>query len=300
MNYNMSTNDNICNITTINCTICQLDILKVLGYSPLFLLGLLLNCAALRAFIATRHSWTDTHIYMLNLNIADLSFNLFLVFRICDAVFCLDKSYLCTFLILMYYLNMYVSIFTTAAISVQRYLIIRFPLHARTWRRKKQVAFAVCLAIWVFVIMACLIFSKDNHPGKLWRCFERCKNFPLRSWPIMSVVVIGFLSPLLIIVFCSSQIIRKFLKDAVKSEEKKNIVGIVTANMIVFIVCYTPIHVAFVADLFDPLPDNWMCGRFPMHTYLLASEWIASTNCCFDSISYYFLLKGFYSKASDS
>ncbi|XP_030608775.1 G-protein coupled receptor 35 [Archocentrus centrarchus] len=300
MSINDTINDTICNITSTNCNICKLDIPQLLSYSPLFLLGFLINGAALRAFIATRHSWTDTHIYMLNLNIADFSLILFLIFRIYDAFFCLAKTYLCTFLINIHFLNMYASIFTTSAISVQRYLTIRFPLHARSWRRKKQVAFAVCLAIWIFVIMACVILRKNNYPENLWTCFERCKNIPFHTWAVMSLVFIGFLSPLLIVVFCSSQIILIFLKEAVKSEEMKNIVGIVTANMIVFIVCYTPIHIAFVADLFDELPPNWMCEKLPIHRYLLVSEWIASSNCCFDSISYYFLLKDFYLKASDS
>lgn len=119
----------------------------------------------------------------------------------------------------------------------------------------------------------------------------------------MILVSLGFLTPLMIIVFCSSQIIYILSKVDDTSEEKKNdrsqdkknIVGIVTANMIVFIVCYTPIHVGFLIVHFYSPPHDWQSQRVPAHVYFRVSEWIATTNCCFDSISYYFLLKRRYS-----
>ncbi|PWA25464.1 hypothetical protein CCH79_00005182 [Gambusia affinis] len=97
---------------------CSDSILEGSGYSLVFLLGLVVNGAALRAFVAMRASWTDTHIYMLNLSLADFTLVLFLPFRIYDAFFCLPKTLLCTFLIFIHYINMYASILTTTAISI--------------------------------------------------------------------------------------------------------------------------------------------------------------------------------------
>ncbi|XP_022610929.1 G-protein coupled receptor 35-like [Seriola dumerili] len=282
---------NMC-VNTTNST-CYVEILQGVAYSPLFLLGFLVNAAALRAFIAKRDSWTDTHIYMFNLAIADSALILFLPFRIYDAFFCLSKTKLCTFLIIVHFINMYASIMTTTAISVQRYLVIRFPLQTRTWRKKKKAALVVCLVLWGVLGTIGAVFQYENNPKSLWTCYERCKDDPLGLDTIVILVVPGFLIPLVIIVFCSSQIIYILSKVEGQSEEKKSIVGIVTANMIVFIVCYTPIHIAFLVNLPSP-PSNWREKFTPAHLYLLVSEWIAATNCCFDSISYYFLLKGFY------
>lgn len=287
--------DNTTNSTITTNTTCEVDTLQGLAYVPLFLLGFLVNAAALRAFIAQRGSWTDTHIYMFNLAIADSALILFLPFRIYDAFFCLHKTLLCTFLIYTHYINMYASILTTAAISVQRYLAIRFPLQARSWRKKKETAFAVCLVIWGLLLTICTIFREDNHPDKLWTCYERCKNKPLDLKFIIILIFLGFSAPLLIIVFCSSQIIYILLKAGDKLEDKKSTISIVTANMIVFIVCYTPIHIGFLVNYFSTVPTNWQLGDMPAHMYLLVSEWIASANCCFDSVSYYFLLMRFYS-----
>uniref|UniRef100_A0A3B5LSL3 G-protein coupled receptors family 1 profile domain-containing protein n=1 Tax=Xiphophorus couchianus TaxID=32473 RepID=A0A3B5LSL3_9TELE len=230
-----------------------------LGYSLVFLLGLVVNGAALWAFVAKRVSWTDTHIYMLNLALADFILVLFLPFRIYDAFFCMPKTLLCTVLIFIHYINMYASILTTTAISVHRYLTIKFPLQARSWKRRKEAAVAVCLLIWVVLVSIVAVFHKDNLPEKLWTCYERCKN----------IRIVG-------------------------SSGKKTTAGIVKANMIVFLVCYTPFHIAFIVNFFSRVPSNWRATYLPAHVFLQVSNWIASTNCCFDSISYYFLLKNFY------
>ncbi|XP_022046441.2 G-protein coupled receptor 35 [Acanthochromis polyacanthus] len=284
---------NICNTT--NNYRCEEDILQGVGYSSVFLLGFVVNAAALWAFIAKRKAWTETHIYMLNLVLADSALVLFLPFRIYDAFICMPVCVFCTFLIYTHFINMYASIWTTAAISVHRYLAVRFPLKARSWRKKKEMAFVACLVIWVLLITVGAVFWRDNHPENLWMCYERCKNIPLHAQFLVLLEVLGFLLPLLIVMFCSSRIICILSRDKDKSEEKKRSVSLVTANMIVFIVCYTPIHVAFIVNYFNVVPENWTKLRIPQHTFLLVSEWIASTNCCFDSVSYYFLLERVYS-----
>ncbi|XP_049888926.1 G-protein coupled receptor 35 [Epinephelus moara] len=287
--------NDITNTTIITNSSCWVEPLQGVGYSVVFLLGFLVNASALRAFIAKRHFWTDTHVYMFNLAIADSALILFLPFRVWDAVFCLPRTVLCTVLIFIHFINMYASIMTTTAISVQRYLLIRFPLQARSWRKRKEIAFAVCLVLWGLLVTVCAVFREDNYPPKLWTCYERCKNLPLKIEFLVILFLLGFLTPLLIIVFCSSRIIYILLKDNDKSEEKRSTVGIVTANMVVFIFCYTPIHVSFLVNYFSEVPPNWQSAYLPAHKFLLVAEWIASTNCCFDSISYFFLLKRFYS-----
>uniref|UniRef100_A0A3Q2XB33 G-protein coupled receptors family 1 profile domain-containing protein n=1 Tax=Hippocampus comes TaxID=109280 RepID=A0A3Q2XB33_HIPCM len=262
------------------------------AYSVVFVLGSLVNTAALRAFIMRRAAWTDTHIYMFNLVLADSALLICIPFRIYHSFFCLDKTLLCTFLIYIHFINMYSSILTTTAISVHRYLAVRFPLWVRSWRRKKETAFAACVLIWLSLLTMAAVFRQENHPRNLWTCFERCKDQPLHFKFVTILFFLGFFGPLLIIAFCSGRIIGILLKaDGEPSPLQRSIVGIVTANMAVFIVCYTPIHVGFVVNYFYYAPANWTSLYLPAHSYLRVSEWISSTNCCLDSISYYFLLK---------
>ncbi|KAM3605505.1 uncharacterized protein V6R79_026388 [Siganus canaliculatus] len=273
----------------------KVDPIQGVGYLLLFLLGFSINATALRAFIAKRSSWTDTHVYMLNLAIADSALVLAIPFRVYDAFKPIPRTYLCTVLIFTHFINMYASIMTTVAISVQRFLVIRFPIQARSWKKKKETAFAVCLIIWGVLLTICAIFHDNNHPRKLWTCFERCKNIPMAPTFFITLELLGFVIPLLIMVFCSSRIISILSKRDGKSQEKKSVVGIVTANMIVFIVCYTPIHIAFLVNYVSVPDENWRNETLYAHRFLLVSEFIGSTNCCFDSISYYFLLIRFYS-----
>uniref|UniRef100_A0A8C8A965 G-protein coupled receptors family 1 profile domain-containing protein n=1 Tax=Oryzias sinensis TaxID=183150 RepID=A0A8C8A965_9TELE len=273
---------------------CNVELLQGLLYCPVFLLGFLINAAALRAFIAKRDHWTDTHIYMINLAIADSTFILFIPFRIYDAFFCLPKTRLCTFLIHFHYCNMYASILTTAFIAVHRYLAIRFPLQTRFWSRKKETSVCVCVLIWTFLVTINFVFQDANKPEYLWTCYERCDNKTLDARFLVVIVFVGFLLPFLIIAFCSSQIIWIIFKVHNKSEEMKSIARMVTANMIVFFVCFTPVHIGFVLNYFHTPPLNWESNFSPTHTFFFVSEWIASTNCCFDAFGYYFLLTRYY------
>ncbi|XP_014046753.1 G-protein coupled receptor 55 [Salmo salar] len=284
----------MCDTNTIH-----IHILQGVSYLSVFLVGLLLNMASLRVFFIKRATWTDTHIFMLNLAAADCALILFLPFRIYDAFQSLPITPFCSFLISTHYINMYASIFTVTAISVHRFLVVKFPFQTRAWRSKK-VAVAVCGAIWVMVVMICGVFSDANHPQKLLTCYQRCKEIPLPVGFLAVLEVLGYLLPLLIIVFCSTQTIMVLLKEKDQEEttvEKRNIIGIITANLIVFVVCYTPIHLGFLLKYLAKT-NHW--ETLDWDGFWQVCEWIATTNCFLDSISYYFLLKQFYSKASRS
>lgn len=280
-----------CNNTNNTCSV---DYFEFSAYTPVFLIGFFVNAAALRAIISIRGSWTSTHIYMLNLAVADFALILSLPFRIYDTFFCLPKTYVCTFLIQIHFVNMYASMLTMMAISCQRYLATRFPLQTRSRRRKKETAVAVCFIIWALLVAVAVGFHHENSPEKLWSCYERRKDLPLSLKFLVLLVLVGFVLPLLITVFCSAHII--FILKHSSSAERKSLVGLVTANLIVFLVCYTPLHIAFVVNFLQTVPSNWRClhSSLPAHWFLRVSEWISSTSCCFDCISYCFLLKKFY------
>uniref|UniRef100_A0A3Q3WWG2 G-protein coupled receptors family 1 profile domain-containing protein n=1 Tax=Mola mola TaxID=94237 RepID=A0A3Q3WWG2_MOLML len=225
-----------------------------------FLLGPGGDLCSADYFITKWNTWTDTHVYMFNLAIADFALILFLPFRIYDVFICLSKTFLtCTFLISTHFINI-----------AHRYLAISFP-----------PAVTTCLALWGVVLTISAVFQEEKYPNRLWTCYERCKVRPLQLRFVFTLVFPGFLAPLLMAVFCTSWIICKCTT------------GTALANMIVFIVCYKPIHVGFLVNYSYSPPPVWQSGFLPAHVYVIVSEWIASTNCCFDSISYYFLTREF-------
>ncbi|KAJ8378701.1 hypothetical protein AAFF_G00237500 [Aldrovandia affinis] len=234
----------ICNVTLTE----EVQVFLKVAYIPVFVVGLSLNALALYAFFLRRASWTDTHVYMINLAVADLAVILFLPFKIHDVFNQPDASVLCTVVITTRYLNMYVSVFTVAAISVHRFVAVRFPFHARARGSRKVTALAVCVLIWAVVATTCAVFRKEFYPGKMQSCSER-KPTPLPLHFMLVLLIAGFLLPFCTMLLCSSQTIVTLLKEKGASphrEEKIKSIAIITANMIVFIVCYTPFHIVLL------------------------------------------------------
>ncbi|TSQ01599.1 G-protein coupled receptor 55 [Bagarius yarrelli] len=230
-------------------------IFKRVAYTPVFILGLLLNSSALWCFKRAPY-WTVTHIYMLNLLLADFLLTLFLPFRIIETYCSVKPTGLCTILICVHYTNMYASIFTITAISIHRYVAVRFPIRNKSSgaseARRKKIARGICAFIWILVVIICIVFSSNVQPDKLERCYER-KHVKISLNFILVLEILGYLLPIVTITTCSVQAIRTVLKSLKEIrqhteeeiiEQRKSVMAVITANMIVFIVCFTPIHAA--------------------------------------------------------
>ncbi|KAL2098143.1 hypothetical protein ACEWY4_007350 [Coilia grayii] len=269
------------------------------AYIPVILLGLGLNAMAVCVFILRRRHWTDSHIYMLNLALADCTLVVFLPVRVYDAYWPLKPSLLCTVMISIHYTNMYASILTVTCISVHRYLSIRFPFWARRKGTRKRVAVLVCTLIWGIVVTICAVFHSENLPENLCTCYSRGeKRLSLQF--LLALEVVGYLLPLLTMSFCCIQIsciLQENNTGEEGSEQKKKFVRLVKANLMVFIVCYTPIHVAFyLGEYHKVYQSSWSFMDDQVHKFHEVAEWIATTNCCLDSFGYYFLLKHCFTK----
>ncbi|XP_041920845.1 G-protein coupled receptor 35 [Alosa sapidissima] len=272
-------------------------------YIPVFLLGLLLNVSAVTVLLLKRRQWTDMHIYTLNLALADLALVLFLPVRVFDAYHPLEPSNFCSAMVSIHYINMYASIFTVTCISVHRYLSIRFPFWARERSTKKRIAVLVCTLIWVTVVSICLVFGSENTHTHLRSCYSRSDKKRQSLTFLLVVVILGYLLPLVTLTFCSIQTSRilwtseEHQSGEETSVQKKTFVRLVTANWIVFVVCYTPIHVAMWMVKYHDCLSSLENG---IHNFREVAEWIATTNCCLDSFGYYFLLKQYLKDESQS
>ncbi|CAB1331410.1 unnamed protein product [Coregonus sp. 'balchen'] len=174
----------------------EVRLFQMVVYSPVFVLGLVLNLSALRMFYRMRASWTDTHVYMFNLAVADCALITFLPFRIYHTFFTLDSPGFCAVLVLIHFTNMYASIFTVTAISVQRFIAIQFPFHSGRMEPNRPEHRLAC-------------FERDSHP------------FPLGF--IVTLEILGYMVPLLTMLLCSCQTICTLLtyKDMQSYEHKR-------------------------------------------------------------------------------
>ncbi|NXN76016.1 GPR55 protein, partial [Himantopus himantopus] len=290
----MTNSSKECNFTDID----RLAETLRLGISiPTFILGLILNALALSVFCCFWKKQTKTSVYMINLALADvlllLSLPLKLHYSVTEA-----PGHLCSFIQSIYFINTYGSIFITVCITVDRYICIKHPFEGRANQSPKW-AILICCLIWAVVWLCSTpmyVFPKKMYFKCFYNMSEQTWSVPL----IVSVEVIGFLIPLIVMVFCSAQNILILLNH--KSEGKKKVEGsgslrVIIINLVVFLVCFTPVHLAIFLQCLVKHHVIEDCGlKQTISLFIQVSMILANLNCCLDAIFYYFAAKEFREK----
>ncbi|MGH0133286.1 UNVERIFIED_CONTAM: hypothetical protein FKN15_053706 [Acipenser sinensis] len=107
---------------------------------------------------------TPSIIFMINLTITDLALCMFLPFQIAYLINSYDWIFgetLCSLVSVMFYSNMYCSILTMTAISVERYFGVVHPM--RFDCKRTRYALAACLAMWGIVLLYFLLYSQMEY-----------------------------------------------------------------------------------------------------------------------------------------
>nr|XP_008532761.1 PREDICTED: G-protein coupled receptor 35 [Equus przewalskii] len=226
-------------------------------------LGLLLNSLALWVLCCRMQQWTETRVYMANLAVADLCLLCTLPFVLYSLKHSTTKDTpFCQLSQGIYLANRYMSISLIMAIAVDRYLAVRHPMRVRGLRSPRQ-AMAVCLALWVLVV------------GSL----------------VLRWILGSFYPPLVVLVFCSLQVVtalgRRPTADLGQVEASRKAARMVWANLVVFVVCFLPLHVMLTVFMATSLPT---CV---IRRALYITSRLSDGNCCLDAICYYYMAKEF-------
>ncbi|NXN22590.1 GPR55 protein, partial [Nycticryphes semicollaris] len=260
---------------------------------PSFILGLVLNVLALSMFCCFWKKQTKTSVYMINLILADvfllLSLPLKWYYSARDA-----PGLLCSFIQSLYFANLYGSIFTIACITFDRYICIRHPFEGRANQSTKWAILSCCF-IWAVTWLCStpMYVFRTNNYGK---CFYNMSEEVAWNIPfIVSVEIFGFLIPLAVVVFCSAQNIFILLNH--KSQAKKKVEGngslqVIIINLVVFLLCFTPLHLGIFLQCLvrqHVIEDCSLKKRISF--FIQVSMTLANLNCCLDAIFYYFAAK---------
>ncbi|XP_016102142.1 G-protein coupled receptor 55-like [Sinocyclocheilus grahami] len=287
-----------------NCTLnitTGIQNFQLAALIPTFILGVPGNIYVLVMFCRRpRTDWTYMKIYISNMAIADCVVLMLLPVRIASYIW--DSSglsgqnykELCYVLVSVYYVNMYVSIFTVTAISVVRYVAIKYPLKAREILCCRN-ALVVCALIWLVTCSFSAAFHRVDQPKQntTIKCFQKNKEEELPLAFILVINIIGFLVPFLIMLFCSVTVILKLKKQlAIGSRcEKLQCMFIMAANLAVFVICFFPIHFGFFLK-YVTQAHRHECGvQFFAHNFVHGAMCVSSMNCALDCFSYYFATK---------
>lgn len=261
----------------------------------ILVLGLLLNSLALWVFCCRMRRWTETRVYMVNLVVADCLLLLSLpgVLHTLGQGMGTQEGPLCRVLQSFYYVNTYMSMWLLTAIATDRYAALHFPLRARAWRGPRQAALT-CAALWLLVIGAVTLPIAWLHPGENF-CFGRRHT---RGPKALIFSLLLFFFPLLILSFCSSQVLWRLHREWTRAQPQAatlilKALCVVMANLATFVLCFLPLHVALLATLVA----QWMDAACPtmqrVAAFVQVASRIANANCCLDAVCYYFVATEF-------
>ncbi|VTJ92024.1 Hypothetical predicted protein, partial [Marmota monax] len=255
----------------------------------LMVLGLLLNGLALWVFCRRMRQWTETRVYMTNLAVADLCLLSSLPFVLFSLQHTSDTP-LCQLSQGIYLANRYMSISLVTAISVDRYVAVRHPLRARGLRSPRQ-AVVLCAALWVLVLGSLVIrWRLGLQEGGF--CF---RNYARHDFSSSTFSLLGFYLPLAVLLSCSLQVVtalaRRPASEAGQVEATHRAARMVWANLVVFVVCFLPLHVVLTVQVAMGLSS--CAERKAFSRALFITSRLSDANCCLDAVCYYYMAKDF-------
>uniref|UniRef100_A0A8B9NZA9 G-protein coupled receptors family 1 profile domain-containing protein n=1 Tax=Apteryx owenii TaxID=8824 RepID=A0A8B9NZA9_APTOW len=273
------------------------ELFQLIMYTPTFTLGLLFNVMALSFLFFKVKKLTESTVYMVALIFLDTLLLFTLPFKIIS--YNLQNNWnlgsvFCSVLESLYFVNMYGSILISLCICIDRYIAIRHPFVApalRSTKKATMVCAIICLGTSAGTVSTLQLHGQDHNFSS---CFH---NFSKSTWEnkgLFSTLETAFFCSMAAMTFCTIQTVRclrKCKKPDNPQIHTNRAEKIVMANLLTFLVCFTPYHVAFL--LYFLVKNNVIHNSFQqtLRAILQVTLCWANLNCCLDGVCYYFVLK---------
>ncbi|NXK92089.1 LPAR6 protein, partial [Formicarius rufipectus] len=270
---------------------------QLIMYTPIFSLGLLFNVMALSFLFFKVKKLSESTVYMIALIFLDTLLLFTLPFKIISYNL-QDKwnlgSVFCSTLESLYFVNMYGSILISLCICVDRYIAIRHPFTARSLRsiRKAAVVCAIiCLGTSVGTVSTFQLHEKGHNISS---CFHSFSQSTWENKHLLSTLEIVFFGSMAVMTFCTAQTVRCLRKHRDPDNPQTYITKaerIVVTNLVAFLVCFTPYHVAYFIYFLVKNKVISISYQKVLRDVLQITLCWANLNCCLDGVCYYFVLK---------
>ncbi|KAM4627742.1 G protein-coupled receptor 184 [Polymixia lowei] len=294
--------------TTMNSTKCvkigdsYISDFLMAVYILAFTFGLIFNVLTLGPIIQQVRSQNVLGIFLLNLSLSDLLFILTMPLWI--NYYRQDHRWKlgpvsCSIAGFVYYSNMYISIFLLCCISVDRCLVVNFPLHFKTYRTSR-CAWVQCITVSVVVVVLhILVLVKDNlqdaHDDND-RCYE---TYPMQS-PValfnLLRVGLGFLLPLLVLGVSYWRVLATVGQSPGLSAPAKRKVRLLSFGVIgIFSMCFAPYHILLLVRslvFYFNRSAEYCQFEQTMHFYFSCTLALSSLNCVVDPVLYVLVSNG--------
>ncbi|XP_069089197.1 chemerin-like receptor 1 [Pleurodeles waltl] len=263
--------------------------------------------------LGVRMKLTETTILFLNLSIADFFYLLIVPLRITYAARQFAWPFgeaLCKIDFFLAFLNMYASVFFLASVSLDRCLLVGWPMWYRR-HRSMQTSVKVCSVVWLMSISlsAPYLFFADNQT--LFNqsiCFinyapeeDKVGETGLREWrePTMIAVrfVFAFCIPVTIIIACYTHIGLRVRKMRLTNQSRVYRITVLTVLM--FFINWTPYQLFSLGGLLLYAKPTCLFHPSVFLGYPVVYAF-AYVNSCVNPILYVFVGGGFTRKLAQS
>ncbi|XP_017284471.1 G protein-coupled receptor 184 [Kryptolebias marmoratus] len=240
-------------------------------YILAFIFGLIFNVLTLRPIFLQVKQKNVLGIFLLCLSISDLLYiftmPLWINYYHQDHEWKLGATS-CSIAGFFYYSNMYISIYLLCCISVDRCLVVCYPLRFKT-HRTSRYAWVQCAIVYIAVVtmhIIILIFDAHDDEKNQDRCYE---TYPMQKTVAMfnlSRVGLGFILPLIVLAVSYWKVLATVGQSPGLSAQAKRKVRLLSFGVIgIFSVCCAPYHILLLSRSLvyfkynDPSPKGLYC-----------------------------------------
>ncbi|XP_056095507.1 C-C chemokine receptor type 9a [Rhinichthys klamathensis goyatoka] len=196
-----------------------------------------------------------TDVYLLNLALADMFFLCTLPFWAADSIYGWTFGLaLCKIVSAIYKINFFSSMFLLTCISVDRYIVIVQTTKAQNSKRVRLLySKLICVLVWILAALLSIpefLFarSKEDDEGNHFCTMVYWNNENNRTKILVLVLQIcmGFCIPLIVMIFCYTNIIRTLLKT--RNFQKHKALRVIMAVVAVFVISQLPYNGMLVLE----------------------------------------------------
>ncbi|KAM4016856.1 chemerin-like receptor 1 [Anomaloglossus baeobatrachus] len=289
----------------VHYVLSSIDYFVLVMYSLTFLLGTLGNSLIIW-FAIFRMKMTINVIWFLNLSIVDFIFILFLPLRLiylANNFNWLFGHFMCKLSSMVVFINLYVSVFLLAIISMDRCASVIFPVWCRN-HRTPRLALIVVMTVWILAILFSIPYFifRDTFEGK---SFVVCyTNFELEDSEDIGIYrhrvtviirfIVGFCIPFIIIVMCYSLLAVRIRRKNMATSSKP--FKVIIAVIIAFFICWAPFHIFAILEFHSFAHDDYFVLRGLRFGVPIATSLPAFMNSCVNPFLYVFIGRDFRDK----
>ncbi len=281
----------------------------IIAYSLVILCSLLGNSLVCFVIFKNRRLHTVTNMFIANLAISDILITVLNIpFNIVRNIFedWPFGKFMCSFVNIILMTSVYVSTFTMAAIAIDRYIVIMYPLRPRI---TAHIGVVVVVITWIAGIMMSLpfaIYSKVEAIDLILKTAIRCRIYypePADQYEqaiTLFTVISQYVLPMGITAFAYGQIVRKLWTREMVGQPNANqhlshqrarrkTIKMLILVVVIFCICWMPLNMYHLLTDFHPDSDRFHHNS----SAYLACHWFAISSVCYNPFIYCWLNESF-------